>query len=361
MSPEKIKMVAAISGGVDSSAAAALYHDMGYEVVGATLNMRCPDPAFNAAQGCCGKEDRDQAAAAARLIGIEHHFIDLYPEFEHNILEYCWNEYSHGRTPNPCVFCNQIMKFGKLLEFADSIGAAGLITGHYAKIFRDNHTFRIRRGDDPAKDQTYFLYRLQQNQIARIQFPVGEMTKTQVRDYARKIGLENAEKKDSQDACFSVPGECFAETLRRLFHGSRQKGNFIYQGKVVGQHNGIHLYTIGQRKGLGVALGVPAYVSAINPDTGDVVLTTDNDNLLASGCFAHDISWQSGEPEELPLECMVQIRYRSRPVAAEISYHKPGILRVDFKQSQRAVTPGQAAVFFRDDILLGGGTINLLQ
>ena len=254
------KVVVALSGGVDSSAAALLALQAGCEVIGVTLDLAPADEEWHAAWGC-GAEDKEIIREVVKKLGIEHHFIDGSVAFEEKVLRNCFAEYSCGRTPNPCVLCNPLIKFGLLIDYAKSIGAEALLTGHYAKFSGDG---LIVRGDDPKKDQSYFLYRLDRAMLDFINFPVGNMQKSQVRAMAAAANISVANRPDSQDACFVFPGETFAETLYRRFNGKAQPGNFIYQGKTVGKHPGIHRCTIGQRKGLNVALGVPAYVKNID-------------------------------------------------------------------------------------------------
>jgi tRNA-specific 2-thiouridylase len=359
MSNSKPKIIAAMSGGVDSSVAAAICQQQGYEVIGATLNMRSPDPAFNANQGCCGSDDKLAAVGVAEALGIPHHFIDLYPEFEQQILLPCWQEYSCGRTPNPCVWCNPFLKFGMLLKFADEQGAIGVATGHYARIIRCDDNVCLKRGEDQSRDQSYFMYRLSHEQISRIYLPLGEMNKPDVRGMARQLGLKNSEKKDSQDACFNFPGETFPEILQRLFKGEVKKGNFIGpDGQVVGKHDGVHIYTIGQRKGLNVALGVPAYVKNIDPVSGNVYLATDQDVLMGQSFTVDAVNWQTEAIPELPIHCNIQIRYRSRPVTGTVKAgDAPDQLLIELDKPQRAITTGQSAVFYDEDTLLGGGLI----
>lgn len=358
------KVIAAMSGGVDSSVAAAIYQQRGYEVIGATLRLRSrlPELAENAV--CASKADEEAVLTVVEKLGIEHHFLDFGDEFESLVLRPSWDAYASGLTPNPCTFCNVRVKFAKLLECAERFGADMVITGHYAKRECIDGVWSLRRGSDPARDQTYFLYRLTQEQLACIDFPLGEMTKPEARAMAAGLGLPNSARKDSQDACFNVPGESFAETLRRLFGGSSRPGNLIYRDRVVGEHEGIHRFTIGQRKGFGVALGKPAYVERIDPASGDVHLTTEENDLFSHAFRVVDLNWQSGLQPESPLHCLVQTRYRGQPVSARVSFSggdahvKPGEARVDLQVPQRAVTPGQAAVFYDGGILLGGGVIS---
>ncbi|MDD5596304.1 MAG: tRNA 2-thiouridine(34) synthase MnmA [Victivallaceae bacterium] len=353
----KKKILAAMSGGVDSSVAAAVCQRNGYEVVGVTLRLKHPDPAFAKFQTCVSENDEETITELIKKLGIEHHFLDLYPDFAKLVLEPAWREYCRGRTPNPCTYCNFFIKFGKLLEFAQEIGAEEIVTGHYAQIINENGIYKLKRGSDPLKDQSYFLYRLTQEQLAQIRFPVGEMRKSEVRALARELGLKNSGKKDSQDACFAVDGEVFPETLRRLFDGSPKGGDFIYQGKIVGRHAGLHKYTIGQRKGLRVALGKPGYIQAIDPESGRINLVTGNEELMSDSFAAGNINWQGGSPPELPFHCLVQVRYRSKPTAGNVKTADNGGLKITLDSPGRAVTPGQAVVFYDGDYLLGGGII----
>ena len=339
-----MKIVAALSGGVDSSAAAALALRDGAEVVGVTLALKHPDPEFSAAQKCAGDRDAEAAAAVCRKLGIPHVVLDRFPLFRDRVLRPAAETYLAGRTPNPCCFCNALVKFAALLDYAQEIGADKVVTGHYARIAGN----RLRRGVDPAKDQTYFLYRLTPEMLTHIAFPVGEMRKEEVRALASSLALPTAERPDSQDACFMAEGECFGETLRRLFELPARPGRFLYRGKIVGHHRGIHQYTLGQRKGLNVALGARGYISAIRTD-GDIELETDERKLFRRGFTLAQVC--GGIPER----GMVQIRYRSRPVPAA---YRNGEVLAD--EPQRAVTPGQSAVFYDGDTLCGGGVIDEL-
>ncbi|MBU8902831.1 MAG: tRNA 2-thiouridine(34) synthase MnmA [Victivallales bacterium] len=352
----KKKILVAMSGGVDSSVAAAVCQKEGYEVIGATLRLKHPDPAFAKFQTCTSENDEETLAELVKKLGIEHHYLDLYLDFEDLVLQPAWQEYCQGRTPNPCTYCNFFIKFGKLLDFAEEISAEGIVTGHYAQIINDNGIYKLKRGSDPLKDQSYFLYRLSQKQLAKIQFPIGQMEKTNVRALARELGLKNSEKKDSQDACFSVAGEAFPETLRRLFDGDAREGDFVYKDKVVGKHAGLHQYTIGQRKGLGVALGKPGYVQSIDPESGEINLVTDNEELMSQSFEVSNVNWQCGTPPELPHHCQIQVRYRSKPGGGTIESLGDG-LKVTLDAPSRAVTTGQAVVFYNDEYLLGGGII----
>lgn len=353
----KIKLIAAMSGGVDSSVAAALCAEAGYEVHGVTLRLKPEIPGCSSYGNCGGIDDESSAKQAADIIGIPHEVIDLRNDFTELVLKPCWLEYSHARTPNPCALCNRFVKFGKILEYAKEIGASGIITGHYVKkiMLPDGQT-ALERGDDPVKDQTYFLFSLTREELASSFFPLGAMTKTEVKAKAAAFGFHAAKKPESQDACFSNPGECFAETLRKFFNASAPGGNFIDKsGKILGRHNGIYNFTIGQRKGLGIALGKPAYVSRIDEATGDVTLCTDEAELLASEAIVNDVNFHVDGYEMREFDCLVQIRYRSAPVKAHVVPSGNSSVKVVFESPRRAVTPGQAAVFYNERIMLGGG------
>ena len=351
-----MKLVAAMSGGVDSSLAAALAQRQGHEIIGVTLRLRHPDPLFSAAQLCAGKNDELAVQSVCETLGIEHHFIDRYPEFEQQVLRPAADEYAAGRTPNPCCRCNAFIKFATLFEYADSVGADGVLTGHYVRLEREGEGGpRLRRGSDPARDQSYFLYRLSRSMLERLHFPVGELDKAEVRRLAAEIVLPTASRPDSQDASFQVPGECFGETLRRLFELPPKPGRFLYRNRAVGRHTGIHQYTIGQRKGLNVALGRPAYIVEIDPSTGDITLETDEETLFSQSFSVRDLVNHSGSP--LPERLEVQVRYRGTPVKARLLPGEDGTCTVIPDDPLRAVTPGQAAVFYDGEYLLGGGTI----
>lgn len=353
----KIKLVAAMSGGVDSSVAAALCVDAGYEVHGVTLKLKPEIPGCSTYGSCGGLDDESSAKQASDIIGIPHEVIDLRKDFTTLVLEPCWSEYSHARTPNPCALCNRFVKFGKILEYAEKIGASGMITGHYVKKVNlpDGQT-ALERGADPVKDQTYFLFSLTREELAASFFPLGEMTKTEVKAKAASLGFHAAEKPESQDACFSSPGECFAETLRKYFNSPQSPGNFVDSfGKILGRHNGIYNFTIGQRKGLGIALGKPAYVSHIDEASGDVTLCTDESELLASESIVNDVAFHVDGYDMREFDCLVQVRYRSAPVKAHVVPLGNFSVKVIFESPRRAVTPGQAAVFYNDRIMLGGG------
>ncbi len=359
---KKQKFIAAMSGGVDSTVAAALYHNLGHEVIGVTLRMKPQQLDDKVSQACCSAEDELQAKMAADKLGIEHHIVESREDFYEKVLRRSWNEYRIGRTPNPCTVCNYLVKFAQLIEYANAIGADGVITGHYAKIIEnEDGLYAIERGDDMNKDQTYFLYNLRQEQIAKVRFPVGDISKDKVRELARGFEFANSEKKDSQDACFLYSGETFPESLRLLFRQNPIKGNFIdMNGKVLGRHEGIHNYTIGQRKGLRIALGVPAYVKAIDEATRNITLTTNGDDLLKDSFVANSINYQSGISRTEPFKCLIQVRYRSKAVSGTVIPNSDGKnAEVKLDEAVRAITAGQSAVFYDGSVLIGGGIISL--
>jgi len=349
----KEKVLVALSGGVDSGVAALLALRSGREVVAATLDMTPDDPDLAAAWSC-GADARDAIDGIVRKLGIEHCYLSCFDRFRERVLKPCCREYASGRTPNPCCLCNPEIKFGILLEFAESIGAARLLTGHYAKMTTES---LIERGDDPVKDQSYFLYRLRRDQLARIAFPVGNLPKSAVRRLAAEAGLPVASRPDSQDACFQIPGEGFAETLFHLFGEQSRPGPFRYQGKIVGRHPGIHRFTLGQRKGLNVALGVPGYVRKIDPESGEIELVTDPEKLESDRFSVKELNFQTAEfPDENEV-LQIQVRYRTPPVPGRVRLTREGA-SVILERPLRAITPGQSAVFYHGRVMLGGGIID---
>ena len=356
--PEKV--IVAMSGGVDSSVAAWLYREKGAEVIGVTLRLRPQNIAGQ--DGCLSREDEEQAAAVARQLGIPHEILDYSEDFVREVLQPSWEEFARGRTPNPCTLCNPRIKFGKLLAYADQIGADRVATGHYAEIFETDGLRQIRRGLDPAKDQSYFLFGLTQTMLQRLDFPVGALAKPEVRELARRAGLVTHDKKDSQDTCFLVPGESFQESLRKLFQATVPGGLIVgADGRRLGKHTGIHQYTLGQRKGLGVALGVPAYVTKIDPASRTVTLSADEDELVSRRFSVAAVNWQNGKTPTAPFPALIQVRYRSRAVPGRVIPGVDGQVEIELETPIRAVTPGQAAVFYDRDILLGGGYIYTLE
>jgi tRNA-specific 2-thiouridylase len=354
----KERVLVAMSGGVDSSVAAALLIEEGYEVIGATLQLQpCEDEAFG--RSCSSAAGPTRARAVAGVLGIPHYVLDCRQPFHDTVLRYGWGEYSRGRTPNPCIVCNERIKFAFLLDAAKSLGAVKIATGHYVRKETDrNGGIFMRRGLDQGKDQSYFLFSLNDRQLAAALFPVGAFAKTEVREKARRLGLPNADLEESQDACFLADGEVYAEILRQRFRGLAQSGEIVDgDGRVLGKHQGFHRFTVGQRRGLGIALGQKAWVKAIDPESGRVTLAVDESELLSNGLVATGVKWRHPVADVNPIRCSVQVRYRHKAASAVVEHLGPESVQVTFSQPVRAVTPGQAAVFYDDDRLLGGGWI----
>ena len=350
-------VVAAMSGGVDSSVAASLMLDMGYDVVGVTLTLRSCDDPDERRKSCCASDDASQAALSAAALGIPHYFRDAREIFKERVLRPSWTEYSSGRTPNPCVLCNRVVKFGALLDFALELGAVGMATGHYCRLERNpDGSVKLFKGVDPKKDQSYFLAALTPRQLQKTFFPLGGMTKERVREIAAELGLPNSDKQESQDACFGRPGETFAQTLGSIFN-SKPKRGFVRDetGKALVKHDGIHNFTIGQRRGLGVALGKPAFVSKIDPVDGDVVVSTDPSSLLSDDLLCDNLNWINPVPDSF--KCEVKIRYQTPPLPASFERLPDGRGKVSFKTPAKSVTPGQIIAFYDKSKLLGGGVI----
>jgi tRNA-specific 2-thiouridylase len=352
------RVVVAMSGGVDSSVAAAVLVERGHEVIGVTLQL-WPCESTTAPGSCCGGDGISAARAAADQLGIPHHVIDCREHFASRILRPAWEEYAGGRTPNPCVACNREIKFGLLSsEAAQRYSAQIVATGHHARIERRDGMPALLRGRDPGKDQSYFLHSLTVEQLARTLLPVGSLTKDAVRDLARDLRLPNAERRESQDACIGSDEAGFAETLRqRLGHAMPAGAILDIAGRRLGTHAGVHHFTVGQRRGLGVALGRPAYVVRIDSERAEVVVSDDPDHLKAGGLVAGRVNWLVPREED-PLEAEVQIRYRHTPVPARVTVEQnSNTALVHFHEPQRAVTPGQAVVFYRGERVIGGGSI----
>lgn len=343
-----------MSGGVDSSVAAALLLEEGYEVVGVTLRL-WPEETGHP-HPCCLSEGVDDAQAVARHLGIPHYVLDMEAPFRQHVVDCFCAEYAQGRTPNPCLECNRVLKFGLLLEKALALGATYLATGHYCRIAQASGGYRLLRGVDGAKDQSYFLYMLGQREMSRVLFPVGKLTKVQVREYARRHGLPVADKAESQEVCF-VPGDYRSFLAQRL---PPAPGPVVdVGGRVVGEHPGIAFFTVGQRRGLGLGGGPPRYVLRLDPE-GRRVVVGDEVDLYASRLRASGLSW-SGQPPAGPVEVLARVRHRSPPAPATVTLQDGGVV-VGFARPQRAIAPGQAVVFYSvadgGEEVLGGGTID---
>ncbi|SFR02993.1 tRNA-specific 2-thiouridylase [Desulfoscipio geothermicus DSM 3669] len=353
-------VVVAMSGGVDSSVTAALLLEQGYDVIGVTMQIWDPRVTEVAGDyvGCCSLSAVDDARAVANKLDIPYYVLNFYDLFRETVVDDFCREYIRGRTPNPCVVCNRVVKFEALLRKALGLGAYYVATGHYARIGyeEENGRYTVRKAVDPRKDQTYFLYTLTQGQLAHTLMPLGEYTKDEVRRMAADRGLKTAEKPESQEICF-VPDNNYRNFLRENVADEIKPGPFLdLEGNEVGRHEGIAFYTIGQRRGLGLALGERVYVVDIDPERNAVIVGPE-EALSRTGLVAGDLNLILVDHLTGPERVQAQIRYNSRPAPATITPLPGGRVRVDFDAPQRAITPGQAVVFYRDDYLLGGGTI----
>jgi tRNA-specific 2-thiouridylase len=350
-----------MSGGVDSAVAAALLAAEGHEVVGLTMNLWPdwlpePDDAFKA---CCGVSAIDDARAVARQLGIRHYVLNLREEFERTVIGYFADEYARGRTPNPCIACNQTIKFSLLLDKVTALGLDGLATGHYARVADDRASGRrlLLRACDPHKDQSYVLYGLTQTQLGRVRLPVGDHTKSQIRELARKFGLPVAEKPDSQEICF-VPRGTYADVVARFRPEALRPGPILdTAGHVVGEHQGIARYTVGQRRGLGLSGTDARYVVRIDPQRNAVVVGEASD-LLCDELTAADMNWIAVAALEAPRKVTARVRHASADVDADVRLNgHAGEVIVRFTQPQRVPSAGQAVTLYDGERVLGGGVI----
>jgi tRNA-specific 2-thiouridylase len=349
------RVIVAMSGGVDSAVAAGLLVQQGYDVVGITMRLWTRDDAEARSnqKRCCGVEDVDDARAAAEVLGIPHYTLNLEEEFGRRVVDYFVGEYARGRTPNPCLACNEHVKFRALLDRAVALDADYLSTGHYARVRRGEDGFELLRALDDSKDQSYVLYTLQQAELSRLLFPVGEYPKVDVRGMARDMGLPLHDKPDSAEICF-VPGNDYRSFLAERL--PQRPGDIVDAGgAVLGSHEGVAGYTIGQRKGLG-AFGSKRFVTAIDPEL-NLITIGDEEDLLASSLITEAPAWVAGSAPADEFEAEVKVRYKSPPVASRVQVTGEG-LRIEFRRPQRAVTPGQSAVLYDGERVIGGATIS---
>lgn len=352
-------VVVGMSGGVDSSVAAYLLKEQGYEVIGVTMQIWQEEavPVQEENGGCCGLSAVEDARRVAECLGIRHYVMNFRAEFQKHVIDYFVREYVQGRTPNPCIACNRYVKWESLLQRSIQIGADYIATGHYARIVRlPNGRYALKNSVTAAKDQTYALYSLTQHQLSHTLMPVGEYAKDEVRRLADQAGLPVAHKPDSQEICF-VPDGSYAAFIERETGLHGDTGNFVdREGNVLGVHKGITHYTIGQRKGLGLAMGHPVFVTEIRPETKEVVIG-ENEDVFRTTLRAGDLNFMSVSELDEEARAVAKIRYNHRGDDCTVRMVGHDLAEVVFDRPQRAVTPGQAVVFYDGDIVLGGGTI----
>jgi tRNA-specific 2-thiouridylase len=375
---KKTRVVCGMSGGVDSSATAALLLEQGYDVVGITLKLWPQDCVNRAEDKCCGPQAVTDARSVCHKLGIPYYLIDEAAEFQKHVIQYFADEYKAGRTPNPCVMCNQNLKFGRLIDRADRLGAQFIATGHFARVEKmdlnnkgakeqnssllgslvvnSSPRYLLKRGRDLRKDQSYFLFSLRQDQLARAMFPLGEKTKSDTREVARHCNLKTADKEESMEICF-VPDNNYGGFLQQANLVQKHRGEIVdVLGHVLGHHDGIEFYTIGQRRGLGITTPKPVYVVELDAENNRVVVgdesALDRDEFIAERCNWHPFDKLAG-----PIEVTAKIRYNHPGALATISPLDGNRVKVKLHTPQRAVTPGQAAVFYQDDLVVGGGWI----
>jgi tRNA-specific 2-thiouridylase len=349
------KVVVAMSGGVDSSVAAALLKEQGYDVIGMMLRL-WSEPGKEDSNRCCTPDSMAQARRVAAKLDIPFYVIDAKDVFHKTVVQYFLDGYARGETPNPCLICNRQIRWTFLLEHALALDADYMATGHYVRIRKAAGSYQLLRAIDRSKDQSYVLHVLNQEKLARALFPIGAHPKTEIRAIAEKFGLPTASRKDSQDLCF-LAGEDYRNFLQRNAAEMLQPGEILTrEGRSVGTHTGLANYTIGQRKGLGIASPVPLYVLGKDSGANSLIVGTQ-DELGSRELIARDVNWLSGETPEEPFRADVKIRYTAKDAEAWVTPTDGKRARVQFDAPQRDITAGQAAVFFQDDLLIGGGII----
>ncbi|MGM0419878.1 MAG: tRNA 2-thiouridine(34) synthase MnmA [Bacillota bacterium] len=356
------RVLMAMSGGVDSSVAAALLVESGYEVIGATMEV-FPDYEQRSEEegGCCSLSSIEDAKRVAAKLDIPHYTLNFKEVFQDKVIDDFVEEYSLGRTPNPCIVCNKEIKFKALLHKAREIGCEYLATGHYARIEKNDDRYLLKRPADESKDQTYMLYNLTQDQLANTLFPLGDYEKETVRNMAKSYGLRIFNKPDSQELCF-VPDDNYQRFLESNYPETSHPGPIYYiDGKVIGQHEGLHRYTIGQRRGLGISFNHPVYVVDIKSESNALVVGPRK-FLYSQGLYVNQPNWISIDNLEDKMKVKIQIRYNSDPVTGfalpDSNENYPHRVKVNFTEACEAVTPGQSAVFYQEDIVVGGGEID---
>ena len=351
------KALIAMSGGVDSSVAAYLMKEAGYECIGCTMRLyENEDAGVSRDQTCCSLDDVEDARSVAYRLGMPYYVFNFSDDFKEKIICKFINSYEMGCTPNPCIDCNRYMKFEKLHERAKILGCDKVVTGHYARIEHDGERYLLKKAVDESKDQSYVLYSLTQEGLAHTAFPLGSLCKSETRKIAEEHGFINAHKPDSQDICF-VPDGDYARVIELNTGKKYEPGDFVdKQGNVLGRHRGIINYTIGQRKGLGISAAAPLYVCSIDTKNNTVVLGDDKD-LYSDTLEAGEFNWISGVVPASPVRCRAKIRYRQKEQPATAYPIGDAMVKIVFDEPQRAITPGQSAVLYDGDVVLGGGTI----
>jgi len=377
-SQKRQRVVCGMSGGVDSSATAALLIEQGFDVIGITLKLWPQDCVNRAEDKCCGPQAVTDARSVCDKLDVPYYLVDESADFQKHVIQYFADEYKAGRTPNPCVMCNQNLKFGRLIDRADQLGADFIATGHFARVERmglnnqetkeqsssllrslvvdSSPRYLLKRGRDLRKDQSYFLFSLRQDQLARTIFPLGEKTKSDTREVARHCNLKTADKEESMEICF-VPDNNYGGFLQSAGLAQKHRGEIVdLHGHVLGHHDGVEFYTIGQRKGLGITTSKPVYVVELDPENNRVMVgddsALDRDEFIADRC-----NWHPFEKLTESIEVTAKIRYNHPGTAATISPDGENRVKVKLHAPQRAITPGQAAVFYQDDLVVGGGWI----
>ena len=353
------KVVVGMSGGVDSSVAAYLLKEQGYEVIGVTMQIWQDEDEDVIEQegGCCGLSAVDDARRIANQLEIPYYVMNFKREFKENVMDYFVHEYLRGRTPNPCIACNRYVKWESLLKRSLDIGADYIATGHYARVIKlPNGRYTLQKSATDAKDQTYALYNLTQHQLAHTLMPVGEFDKDKIREIASKIDLRIANKPDSQEICF-IPDNNYAKFIEENADKTIEEGNFVtIDGEVIGRHKGITHYTVGQRKGLNLSMGKPVFVVKIKPETNEVVIG-DNADVFSSKLYADRLNFMSISQLDGQMAVTAKIRYSHKGAECTIKMVDEDLVECVFTEPQRAITPGQAVVFYEGDLVVGGGTI----
>lgn len=350
------RAIIAMSGGVDSSVAAYIMKERGYDAIGATLRLFTNEDAGIREKSCCSLSDVEDARTVAHRLGMEYYVFNFSDDFKTEVMDRFVDAYENGRTPNPCIDCNRYIKFKRLLQRAAELERDYVVTGHYAQIEKYNDRYVLKKGVDNTKDQTYVLYSLSQEQLAHTLLPLGGMKKTEVREIAEAQGFINARKRDSQDICF-VPDGKYAEFIEQYTGKTYPDGDFVdLDGNVLGTHKGVIRYTRGQRKGLGLALPKPMYVCRTDLDKNLVILG-DNADLFSSSLDASDINLMAAERIDSPIRVQAKVRYSQSAAPATVWQTGEDSIHVEFDEPQRAITRGQAVVLYDDDIVVGGGRI----